>query len=216
MLKAGTLGRIAGFESRFDRFQPDVRDGWQEKATPGSGIWYDVGPHLLDQASVLFGIPNAILLDLGVRREGASADDDFVALLEYDGFRVSLSAGTLIAELTPRFRIHGALGSYLQLGLDPQEARLKAGETPTSHWGEAAPGTLTLHKSEGASATIQYREHPTLAGNYLAYYEGIAAALRDNVPPPVNIDDALRIMMLLEAGLDSHRQRRWIALKHHL
>ncbi|WFE71417.1 oxidoreductase [Halomonas sp. M1] len=216
LLKAGTLGRIAGFESRFDRFQPDVRDGWQEKATPGSGIWYGVGPHLLDQASVLFGIPNAILLDLGVRREGASADDDFVALLEYDGFRVSLSAGTLIAELTPRFRIHGALGSYLQLGLDPQEARLKAGEKPTSHWGEAAPGTLTLHKSEGASATIQYREHPTLAGNYLAYYEGIAAALRDNVPLPVNIDDALRTMMLLEAGLDSHRQRRWIALKHHL
>lgn len=216
LLKEGTLGRMIGFESRFDRFRPEVRDRWREKATPGGGIWYDLGPHLLDQACELFGMPSAILLELAMRRDGAKADDDFLALLEYDGFRVSLSAGTLVAEPTPRFRIHGTKGSYTKYGLDPQEERLKGGEIPTPHWGVDAPGALVLSEYESESVSIQHREHPTLPGNYLAYYQGVAAALRDSAPLPVNIDDALRTMMLLEAGLDSHRQRRWIALKPHI
>ncbi|MCC5903576.1 MAG: oxidoreductase [Halomonas sp.] len=216
LLEAGTLGRVTGFESRFDRFRPEVRDRWREKATPGGGIWYDLGPHLLDQACELFGMPNAILLDLGARREAAKADDDFLALLEYDGCRVSLSAGTLVAEPTPRFRIHGTQGSYTKYGLDPQEDRLKAGETPTSAWGEDTAGTLMLREGEAEAASLIRHEHPSQPGDYLAYYQGVATAIRDHSALPVDIEDALRSMALLEAGLDSHRQRRWIALKHHL
>lgn len=216
LLKASTLGRVTGLESRFDRFRPELRGGWREKVMPGSGIWYDIGPHLLDQACELLGMPSAILLDLGMHRKGASTDDEFLALLEYGGCRVSLSASMLMAEPTPRFRIQGCQGSYLKYGFDPQESRLKAGETPAPHWGEDTPGTLTLREGEGGNATLQQREHPTLPGNYLAYYDGMAKALRDSAPLPVDIDDALRIMMLLEAGLDSHRQRGWIALKAHL
>lgn len=216
LLEAGTLGRITGFESRFDRFRPEVRDRWREKAILGGGIWYDLGPHLLDQACELFGMPNAIMLDLGVRRDDATADDDFLALLEYDGCRVSLSAGALIAEPTPRFRIHGTKGSYLKYGLDPQEDRLKAGEAPTPAWGDDSPGTLTLREGETEDAPLIRHEHDTQAGDYLAYYQGVSAAIRNSTPLPVDIDDALRSMTLLEAGLDSHRQRRWIPLKHHL
>jgi len=216
LLEAGTLGRITGMESRFDRFRPDVRDRWREKALPGGGIWYDLGPHLLDQACELFGMPSAILLDLASRRDNAKADDDFVALLEYNGFRVSLSAGTLVAEPTPRFRVHGTQGSYCKHGLDPQEDRLKAGESPTPGWGEDTPGTLTLREGKGEEAPLVNHEHPTQPGDYLAYYQGVAAAIRNKAPLPVDIDDALRNVMLLEAGLDSHRQRRWIALKPHL
>ncbi|QPI62955.1 oxidoreductase [Vreelandella venusta] len=216
LLEAGTLGRVTGFESRFDRFRPEVRDRWREKATPGGGIWYDLGPHLLDQACELFGMPNAIMLDLGVRRDDAKADDDFLALLEYDGCRVSLSAGTLVAESTPRFRINGTQGSYLKYGLDPQEDRLKAGEVPTSAWGADSPGTLILREGDGKDAPLVRHEHATQAGDYLTYYQGVAVAIRDKTPLPVDIEDALRNMTLLEAGLDSHRQRRWIPLKHHL
>ncbi|MGP5017265.1 oxidoreductase [Vreelandella alkaliphila] len=216
LLEAGTLGRVTGFESRFDRFRPEVRDRWREKATPGGGIWYDLGPHLLDQACELFGMPNAIMLDLGVRRDDAKADDDFLALLEYDGCRVSLSAGTLVAESTPRFRINGTQGSYLKYGLDPQEDRLKAGEVPTPAWGADSPGTLILREGDGEEAPLVRHEHATQAGDYLAYYQGVSVAIRDKTPLPVDIEDALRSMTLLEAGLDSHRQRRWIPLKHHL
>ena len=212
LLKAGILGRITGFESRFDRFRPEVRNRWREKSIPGGGIWYDLGPHLLDQACVLFGMPNAILLDLGTRREGAKADDDFLALLDYGSCRVSLGAGTLMAEPTPRFRLHGTQGSYLKYGLDPQEARLKAGETPRPQWGDDSPGTLTLREREGEGAPLVSYEYPTQAGDYLAYYQGVAAAIHENAPLPVGIEDALRSMQLLEAGIESHRQRRWITL----
>ena len=162
-------------------------------------------------------MPQAILLELGVLRDGAQADDDFLALLDYESFRVTLAAGTLVAEPTPRFRINGTQGSFIKYGLDPQEDRLKAGEVPTSLWGEDTQhGTLTLREGVGDNAPLTRRELPTLPGDYLAYYQGIAAAIRDKEPLPVSADDALRSMSLLEAGLDSHRQRRWIALKTHL
>ncbi len=215
LLEEGKLGRLVNVESRFDRFRPEVRDRWREKATLGGGIWYDLGPHLLDQACELFGMPHAILLELGARRDGAKVDDDFLALLDYEDFRVSLSAGTLVAEPTPRFRLHGTQGSFVKYGLDPQEDRLKAGETPTPQWGEDRHhGTLTLREGEGETAPLVRSELPTLPGDYLAYYQGIVAAIRDKAPLPVSVDDALRSMALLEAGLDSHRQRRWISLKN--
>lgn len=217
LLEAGTLGRLVNFESHFDRFRPEVRDRWREKATPGGGIWFDLGPHLLDQACELFGMPQAILLELGALRDGAQADDDFLALLDYERFRITLAAGTLVAEPTPRFRIHGSQGSFVKYGVDPQEGRLKAGEIPSPQWGEDTQhGTLTLREGEGENAPLTRRELPTLPGDYLAYYQGIAAAIRDKAPLPVSVDDALRSMALLEAGLDSHRQRRWISLKNHL
>lgn len=216
LLEAGTLGRLVNFESHFDRFRPEVRDRWREKAAPGGGIWYDLGPHLLDQACELFGMPQAILLELGALRDGAKTDDDFLALLDYEGFRVTMAAGTLVADPTPRFRIHGTKGSFVKYGLDPQEERLKAGEVPSPQWGEDTQhGVLTLREGEGENATLVRSELPTLPGDYLAYYQGIAAAIRDKAPLPVNVDDALRSMVLLEAGLDSHRQRRWISLKNH-
>ncbi|MBZ5486404.1 oxidoreductase [Halomonas aquamarina] len=215
LIEAGTLGRVTSFESRFDRFNPEVRDRWREKATAGAGLWFDLGPHLLDQACELFGTPNAILLEQGVRRDGAQADDDFLALLDYNDCRVSLSASALVAEPTPRFRLHGTQGSYLKYGLDPQEERLKAGEIPSMNWGEDTPGTLTLRTGQDGEGPLLRREHPTQPGNYLAYYQGIVDAIHGRTPPPVDIDAALRSMTLLEAGQDSHRQRRWIALKPH-
>ncbi|CAM3457411.1 oxidoreductase [Halomonas casei] len=216
LLEAGTLGRVVSIESRFDRFRPQVIDRWREKAAPGGGIWYDLGPHLLDQACELFGMPHAILLEVSARRDGAKADDDFLAVLDYESFRVTLAASTLAADPTPRFRIHGTDGSYVKYGLDPQEERLKAGEVPGAHWGnDTQHGTLTLREGKGESTPLVQREHATLPGDYLAYYQGIAAAIREQAPLPVSVDDALRSMTLLEAGLDSHRQRRWISLKHH-
>ncbi|STG26953.1 oxidoreductase [Escherichia coli] len=57
LLAEGVLGEVAYFESHFDRFRPQVRDRWREQGGPGSGIWYDLAPHLLDQAITLFGLP---------------------------------------------------------------------------------------------------------------------------------------------------------------
>ncbi|MDI5986233.1 oxidoreductase [Halomonas sp. M4R5S39] len=212
LLQAGTLGRVVALESRFDRFRPDVSDRWREHHRPGGGIWYDLGPHLLDQARALFGMPKAILLELATSREGAEVDDDFLALLEYDGLRVTLQASSLVAEPTPRFAVHGTRGSYVKYGLDPQEGWLKEGRAPSPGWGEdPLPGRLTLR--EGGEPELVSREHAGLPGDYPVYYAGIAEALLHGTPPPVSVDEALEVMTLLEAGLDSYRQGRWMKLK---
>lgn len=211
LLASGELGRLVSFESRFDRFRPDVQDRWREQAQPGGGIWYDLGPHLLDQALELFGMPRGILLDLAVSRDGAKTDDDFVALLDYEERRVTLKASALIAEPTPRFAAHGTRGSYVKYGLDPQEDRLKAGETPGPEWGvDTDHGTLRTW-DENAQSLVA-REHPTLPGDYLAYYQGIADAMAGQAENPVEVGSALKVMTLLEAGLDSYRQQRWVKL----
>ena len=214
LLQAGTLGRVVALESRFDRFRPDISDRWRERHRPGGGIWYDLGPHLLDQARALFGMPRAILLELATSREGAEVDDDFLALLEYDGLRVTLQASSLVAETTPRFAGYGTRGSSVKYGLDPQEGWLKDGRTPSPGWGEdPLPGCLTLGEGEGGTPGLARREHPGLPGDYPAYYAGIARTLLKGTPPPVSVDEALEVMVLLETGLDSYRQGRWIKLR---
>ncbi|APE30103.1 hypothetical protein BOX17_03515 [Halomonas aestuarii] len=222
LIEDGTLGRVVSLESRFDRFRPQVTDRWRDRHQPGAGIWYDLGPHLLDQARELFGMPRAILLELATAREGAEVDDDFLALLEYDHLRVTLQASSLVAEPTPRFRVHGTSGSFVKYGLDPQEGWLKAGQRPTPGWGvDASPGTLTLDKAgvEGdreetrEAVALVSREAPVVPGDYTAYYDGIAETLLNGAPPPVTSESALDVMTLLETGLDSYRQGRWVKLK---
>jgi len=208
------LGRVVSLESRFDRFRPWVTDRWRDHHKPGGGIWYDLGPHLLDQALQLFGMPRAILLELATSRQGAEVDDDFLALLEYDHLRVSLQASSLVAESTPRFRVHGTRGSFVTYGLDPQEAWLKAGKTPSPGWGvDASPGTLTLDEGEGDRVALSRRDAAAVPGDYPAFYAGIAQALMAGRPSPVTSESALEVMTLLETGLDSYRQSRWVKLK---
>ncbi|HSP59205.1 MAG TPA: oxidoreductase [Halomonas sp.] len=212
VIASGELGRVVSLESRFDRFRPMVAaDRWRERHQPGSGIWYDLGPHLLDQAVLLFGMPKAIFVQLATLRDGAQVDDDFLAMLAYDRKRVVLQAGTLAAEETPRFRANGTRGSFVKFGLDPQEGWLKEGRRPTPQWGaDPWPGRLTLENGEEGFID---RRAPSPPGDYLAYYAGIASALLEGSPPPVSIDEAINVMTLLEVGLDSHRQKRWVNLK---
>ncbi|MDN3526225.1 oxidoreductase [Halomonas sabkhae] len=215
LFERGDLGRITALESRFDRFRPHVGDRWREHHRPGSGVWFDLGPHLLDQARELFGMPRAILLELSNARDGAEIDDDFLAVLDYDaGPRVTLSASSLIAEPTPRFAVHGTRGSFTKYGLDPQEDWLKAGATPEPGWGvDETPARLMLDEGQGEEIALVRHELPCEAGDYRAYYDAIAETLLHGTPPPVTAESALDTMALLEAGLDSYRQGRWVKLK---
>lgn len=202
LLQRGDLGRVAHFESHFDRYRPEVKARWRETDTPGGGIWYDLGPHLIDQALVLFGMPRDIWLDQACQRDGAQVDDYFHAVLRYDRLRVILHAGSLMAAPAPRFSVHGTHGSYVKHGLDPQEDMLKRGDRlPTQEWGEDhRHGLHTVGKVRDASARPELREVHTRAGDYPAYYAGIRRAIRGEGANPVPVDEALAVMRVLEAG----------------
>ena len=128
LIESGALGQILLFEAHWDRFRPDVADRWREKPEPGAGLLYDLGPHLIDQALVLFGQPDRVSADLATQRKGAEVDDYFALTLHYGPTRVVLSAASLVAQPRPQFSIQGTAGSFVKFGLDPQEDQLRAGD----------------------------------------------------------------------------------------
>lgn len=206
LLAEGRLGRITACESRFDRFRPEVRQRWREADVPGAGIWYDLGPHLIDQALTLFGQPAAISADLHARRDGALAVDDALAVLHYPDKRVQLGASCLMAGGSARFLLAGSAGSLRIDGLDVQEDQLKAGLRPGDAGWAHESRTAQLFDANGSQAL-------TLpAGDYPAYYAAIARAVRGQGANPVPASDALAVMRVLEAGMASSAQGRRIAL----
>lgn len=211
LVEAGTLGDIAEVHSHFDRFRPTVPDRWRERAGPGAGLWLDLGPHLVDQALQLFGVPDAVQADIAIQRTGAEVDDYFHVVLRYPRLRVMLHAGALVPGAGLRFAVHGTGGSWCKHGLDPQEAALRAGGLPGAEdWGvDLAPGQLLRVDADG---TLHDAPSPTPAGDYRAFYAGIRDAIRDGAAPPVTLDEALDVMRVLQAGIDSAANGRVVAL----
>ena len=210
LLSEGTLGEITFFESHFDRFRPQVRNRWREQAGPGSGIWYDLAPHLLDQAVNLFGLPVSMTVDLAQLRPGAQTTDYFHAILSYPQRRIVLHGTMVAAAESARYIIHGTRGSYVKFGLDPQEDRLKNGERlPQEDWRyDMRDGVVT--KVEGE--TLVEETLLTSPGNYPAYYAAVRDALNGTGENPVPASQAIQIMELIELGIESAKHRATLCL----
>ena len=209
VLASGVLGRVVHFESHFDRYRPVVPERWREQAIPGSGLWFDLGAHLADQALQLFGPPDDLQVDLACQREGALVNDYFHAQWRYGasqpGLRVILHGSALVPSVGPRFVVHGTLGSFVKYGLDVQEDALKAGGRPqvgaTAAWGQdPRVGTVTLPTDAGPVINPA----PDVAGNYLAYYAELAAYLQgQQAQPTVTPEQVYLVMQLLTLGEQS-------------
>jgi len=207
LVASRALGEVMELHSHFDRFRPQVPDRWRERGGPGSGLWMDLGPHLVDQVLDLFGMPLSVQADIGIQREGAVTDDFFHVLLRYPRLRAILHAGALVPAGTLRFAVHGTRGSYIKHGLDAQEAALRAGVAPGgAGWGEdPRPGVLVT--PDGGERPVRGPH-----GDYLACY----AAMRDAVlglgQAPVSLAQALAVMQVLDAAQASAASGRTVAL----
>ena len=216
ILASGMLGELRHASMHFDRFRPDPTGRWKEDADALGGVWMDLGPHLLDEALLYFGMPEAIQADIAGLRPGTRADDIFQVRLRYGdalrGLRVDLGASMLGAIPRPRLTLQGTRGSYAKQGLDPQEAQLKAGALPdgdAAAWGADSEAGIALIEAEGALERI---EVPTENGAYPEYYRQVRDAILGHGPNPVPAEQAIRVMRLLEAGRRSSDERREIAL----
>ena len=208
LLAKGSLGKIVRFESAFDRCRPQIRtNSWKEKPAPGSGVFFDLGPHLVDQALQLFGPPEHVLADIRIEREGSLTEDAFDLTLYYkNGLRAILMASMLAPDPRPHYRIQGTGGVYVKHTLDPQEALLRAdhpamgddwGVEPEKDW-----GTMTLW-SDGE---LTHANVPTLRGDYRDFYGQVRDAIEGRATPPVTPEEALRLMYTLELCVDSSRK----------
>jgi predicted dehydrogenase len=205
LVAAGTLARIVRFETNYDRFRPNLKpNAWRERQVPGAGILFDIGPHLIDHAMVLFGLPEAVTADIRIEREGGLADDAFDVMFHYrNSMRAVLSSNILAATPRPRFLLFGTKGAFLKQTFDPQEMNLRRGEiTKDAPWGaepEENWGLLTL--SDGTSTT--QRHIPSGTGDYRDYYANVRDVLLGKAEPFVTLTQALNVMLALELARES-------------
>lgn len=211
VIEEGLVGEVVEYEAHFDRFRNFVREGtWKEEERPGSGILYDLGSHLIDQALTLFGMPNSVYATLSKQRPGSQIDDAFDLKMYYETKTVTLKASMLVREQGPRYQIHGTNGSFVKYGMDPQEAYLRAGGKPTDAaygkeseemWGTLNSTVAGLHfvgKVESEPST------------YMNYYQDIYEAIIEERAPYVTAEQGARTIQIIEAAYESHRMKKVI------
>ncbi len=211
LVESGELGRVTRLESRFERWRPEPKPGWRQSGDPADagGVLYDLGSHLIDQALALLGPARRVYAELAAGYPGAAVDHDaFVALEHASGARSHLWASALAAHAGPRFRVLGTGAAWVKDGPDGQEAALREGwrpgdpgwgEEPEERWGRLGAGD-------------RFEPVPLERGCWERFYAGVAAALRDGAPPPVDPADAVAGLEVIEAARRSAAEARVVEL----
>ena len=208
----GSLGELIRFESRFERWRPEVDRGkWREGGTPedAGGALFDLGPHVIDQALVLLGRARSVYAEVRVLRPGAEVDDDFFVALEHEsGARSHVWGSMMAAQFGPRLRALGTSAAYVKWGLDVQEAALREGADPRDPGFGVEPreawGTLGTDEDP--------RQVETEPGRYVEFYESMERAIREGSAPPVPLEAGIATLEVIEAARRSTAERTVIAL----
>jgi len=213
LIGSGKLGRIVEFEAHFDRFRPDPPRGtWKEDEKLGTGLIYNLGSHLIDQALVLFGWPDAVFADIQKFRKGSGINDYFNIILFYPGLRAILRSSYIVKKETAKFTIHGDKGTFLKSGTDPQEARLKEGwkadDPALGVEDESDWGSLYTEKTGPEGELIKSEK-----GNYLEFYDGVYNEMTGTPLSAVSGTEGLSVIRVIEAAIESSARGCKINLK---
>ena len=202
----GLIGEVRHFESRIERFRPQVRDRWREQPGPAAGVWWDLGPHMVDQALALFGWPDTVQANLARQRNGATTEDWAHVVLGFGAIRAVLHAGMLAAIPGPRFVVHGTRGSMVKAQPDPQEQQLIAGLRPGDRQWGMDPDPLQWRRGDGPTET-----RTAIPGDQSRFYVELAEAIVGQGPNPVPPTEAIRVMAVMEAAMLSATDGRAVA-----
>lgn len=209
ILEKRLLGEVHEFNATYDRYRPDAIAGsWREAALPGSGILFDLGPHIIDQALTLFGNPRSITADIRKQRRDVDADDFFNIWLDYGFLKVILHASMLVREQGPRYMIQGTKGSFLKYGEDPQEEKLRAGEPPTSaDWGLEPESSFGILHTEIDGQVVR-KIVPSRRGDYGQYYRNIYQTIVNGARLFEKPEHGFNTIRIIELAFESSRQNR--------
>jgi scyllo-inositol 2-dehydrogenase (NADP+) len=215
IIEEGLLGETREFFSHYDRYRPDPRTYglWREEELPGSGVFYDLGPHLIDQSLVLFGKPSFITADIRKQKHYSRVDDYFDIRLDYGKLIVTLHSSMLVREMGPRYMIHGTKGSFIKTGEDPQEELLKLGMLPTDkNWGCEDPAFFGLIHTEKDGKIIK-ETYPSLQGGYGLFYQNLHNTIRNEATLKEKPEDGYNVIRLIELAFQSSDQRKTLPVE---
>lgn len=213
VLSGNKLGRLIEFESHFDRYRTFITPNtWKEEGDEYAGVLYNLGSHMVDQVYVLFGKPKAVAAHLKIVRNGGLVSDYYDLRFEYEGFSAILKCSYLVKEAGPRYSIYGEYGTFHKSGIDPQEDLLKTGKLPEGEdWGtepEEDWGSL-IYENDG----VDFKEKTeTLPGDYNIFYDNVYAAIRNGSELFVKPEEAVEVLKILEACLESNKLQKTVFL----
>jgi predicted dehydrogenase len=208
ILASGSLGKVVHFEAHMDRFRPLVRQRWREDPGPGAGLWFDLGPHLIDLTLHLFGLPDSVLASFATLRPGGKTDDWAHVQLFYSEMRVVLNATLLSSGGVARTLLHGTQATWAKYGADVQEKQLVEGVLPgTKGFGDDPDPGILFDGATGLRTEI-----PAPPADQIGYYIGMRDAILGRGPVPVSPESAIAVMALLEASFASGKQGKVLPL----
>jgi len=210
VLDSGLLGEVSHYECHMDRFRPIVRQRWRENPGPGAGLWFDLGPHMIDQALYLFGLPASVSASFGIHRKGGKTDDwaHVQLMYETERLRVILHSSLLVSGGGPRSTLHGTRASWVKFGADVQEQQLVSGMLPDDPaFGiDPHPGVVIYGE------TGRREEIAAPKGDQRKYYVDIRDAIQNQRPPSITARDAVAVMAILETSIRSGAEGRVLPL----
>ena len=213
VINSTLLGRLVEMEVHFDRFRNYSRPGaWREENTHGSGILYDLGAHLIDEAIGLFGLPHFVTADERIQRTGSKTIDNFTVVLDYENLKVTLKAGMLVREPGPTYVLLGEQGTFVKYGMDVQEEALKTGKHPLNepNWGKE-PESLWGKINTTIDGLHVVSKVESEVGNYREYYENVYLALTEKATLAVTAQQARTTIRIIELAMQSSREKRTLA-----
>lgn len=223
LLGSGDLGRLVTFESHFDRYRPILREGtWKEAQGTANGLLMDLGPHLVDQAVALFGMPATVTASVRTDRDDTRIEDAFDIALGYPeyegrGLLVWCRSSMLACDNAPRFLLHGTGGSFRKHGLDPQEPTILAGaKVPRLGEGEwlreeeGAWGTLTVAPVLADPGTLVRTQVRTELGDYRHFYANVRDAVNGTAELVVPSAAGMQVVRLLGLARVSSAEGRTV------
>jgi len=209
LLREERLGRVVDYEAHWDRYRNAIQpDSWKEQSSAGAGLLYNLGSHLIDQALLLFGMPQAVTADVRTVRPSGDVDDWFHVRLHYPHVQVSLKSSYLVREPGPRYLVHGELGSFVKFGIDPQEQALAEGANPTSsRWGEDPEEYWGVLHTETEGRIVRQNLR-TERGTYRAFYDSVYDCIRRGTACAVRPEEAVNVIRVITAARRSSQEQR--------
>lgn len=206
------LGPLLEFEAQYNRYRPQLKNNWKESEVPGSGILYDLGPHLIDLSLSLFGSPHTITADIRKQRPGTLADDYFDLRLDYGSMKVILKAGMIVREQGPRYQIHGTQGSFIKYGDDPQDQDARAGKLPSDpEWGLEPESQYGLLHTEHEGKLIN-KKIPSEKGDFGIYYQQLYDTIVHGAPLKEKPEHGHNVIKIIEYARLSHELKHTLTL----
>lgn len=199
LISENTLGKPLYFKTHFNRDKNEIgQKRWKEEDTPGAGMFYDLAPHLIDQAITLFGSPDKITSKLEKQRANTEVIDYFLLTFSYNsGLTVELEAGMFVKDVDePKYILKGEKGIYTKQLEDHQEYLLKQGIYPSKY--DPDKGKIVWNNGTSVQVTNE-------KGGYHEFYEDLHDVIINQKETIFKNSTALEVMKIMEYSLTNSK-----------